>query len=33
MRPQRLDDVVGQTHLLGEGAALRVAIETGTSAP
>jgi putative ATPase len=30
MRPQRLGEVVGQTHLLGEGAALRVAIETGT---
>jgi putative ATPase len=30
MRPQRLEDMVGQTHLLGEGTALRVAIETGT---
>jgi len=30
MRPQRLDQVVGQPHLLGEGASLRVAIETGT---
>lgn len=30
MRPQRLGDVVGQAHLLGQGAALRVAIETGT---
>jgi putative ATPase len=30
MRPQRLDDVVGQPHLLGPGAALRVALETGT---
>jgi len=30
MRPQRLDDVVGQAHLLGPGAPLRVAIETGT---
>jgi len=30
MRPQRLDEVVGQTHLLAEGAALRVAIETKT---
>ncbi len=30
MRPQRLDDVVGQAHLLGRGASLRVAIETGT---
>jgi putative ATPase len=32
MRPQRLEDVVGQPHLLGQGAALRVAIETGTVA-
>ena len=30
MRPRRLSDVVGQDHLLGEGASLRVAIETGT---
>jgi putative ATPase len=30
MRPQRLEEVVGQSRLLGEGAALRVAIETGT---
>jgi putative ATPase len=30
MRPRRLSDVVGQEHLLGEGAALRVAIDTGT---
>jgi putative ATPase len=30
MRPQRLEQVEGQPHLLGEGAALRVAIETGT---
>jgi putative ATPase len=30
MRPKRLDDVVGQEHLLGQGAPLRVAIETGT---
>src|SRR3990172_7558496 len=30
MRPQRLDEVVGQEHLLGEGASLRVALETGT---
>jgi putative ATPase len=30
MRPQRLGEVVGQPHLLGEGAALRVAIATGT---
>jgi putative ATPase len=31
MRPRSLDEVVGQTHLLGKGAALRVAIETGTA--
>jgi putative ATPase len=30
MRPRRLADVVGQTHLLRQGASLRVAIETGT---
>ena len=30
MRPRRLSDVVGQDHLLGEGASLRVAISTGT---
>ena len=30
MRPRRLDDVVGQAHLLGKGASLRVALETGT---
>ncbi len=30
MRPQRLEEVVGQDHLLGQGASLRVAIETGT---
>jgi putative ATPase len=30
MRPQDLDDFVGQEHLLGEGSALRTAIETGT---
>jgi putative ATPase len=30
MRPRRLDEVVGQKHLLREGASLRVAIETGT---
>ena len=30
MRPRSLDEVVGQRHLLGEGAALRVAIETAT---
>ena len=29
MRPQTLDDVVGQEHLLGEGTALRTAIEQG----
>jgi putative ATPase len=30
MRPRRLDEVVGQAGLLGEGTSLRVAIETGT---
>jgi len=30
MRPRRLDDVVGQEHLLGKGTSLRVALETGT---
>ena len=30
MRPQRLDQVVGQRHLLGDGAPLRVAVETDT---
>lgn len=30
MRPQRLSEVVGQRHLLAEGAPLRVAVETGT---
>ncbi|MEA2294848.1 MAG: putative ATPase, partial [Solirubrobacteraceae bacterium] len=30
MRPRSLDEVVGQEHLLGEGAALRTAIEQGT---
>ncbi len=30
MRPRTLDEVVGQRHLLGEGAPLRVAIDTGT---
>ena len=30
MRPGKLSEVVGQPHLLGEGAALRVAVETGT---
>ena len=29
MRPQRLDDVVGQPHLLGPGTPLRVAFESG----
>jgi putative ATPase len=29
MRPRRLGDLVGQTHLLGEGSALRTAIEQG----
>ena len=29
MRPQRLDDVVGQAHLLGEGKPLRVAVQSG----
>jgi putative ATPase len=30
MRPETLDEVVGQQHLLGEGTALRTAIEQGT---
>jgi putative ATPase len=30
MRPRRLEEVVGQQHLLGPGAPLRVALETGT---
>lgn len=30
MRPRRLDDVVGQRHLLGEDSSLRVALKTGT---
>jgi putative ATPase len=30
MRPRRLEDVVGQRHILGPGAPLRVALETGT---
>ena len=30
MRPRELDEVVGQEHLLGEGTALRTAIEQGT---
>ena len=29
MRPRTLDEVVGQEHLLGEGSALRTAIERG----
>ena len=29
MRPQSLDDIVGQKHLLGEGAVLRKAVESG----
>jgi putative ATPase len=29
MRPRSLDEVVGQTHLLGEGAAFRSMVETG----
>ena len=29
MRPSRLEDFVGQSHLLGEGSALRMAIEQG----
>jgi putative ATPase len=29
MRPKRLEEFVGQTHLLGEGSALRTAIEQG----
>ena len=29
IRPQTLDDVVGQRHLLGEGKALRRIIESG----
>ena len=30
MRPKRLEEVVGQQHLLGPGAPLRVALDTGT---
>lgn len=30
MRPKRLNEVVGQTHLLGQESSLRTAIETGT---
>src|SRR3954449_4729542 len=29
MRPRKLDEFVGQEHLLGEGSALRTAIEEG----
>src|SRR5689334_24242079 len=29
MRPQKLDDLVGQEHLTGEGSILRTAIERG----
>ena len=29
MRPRTLDEFVGQEHLLGEGSALRSAIESG----
>src|SRR3954471_7646031 len=29
LRPRTLDDVVGQRHLLGEGSALRTALESG----
>src|ERR1044072_5630835 len=29
MRPQSLDELVGQEHVLGEGSALRTAIESG----
>ena len=32
IRPQTLDEVAGQKHLLGEGALLRRLIESGTSA-
>ena len=32
IRPQTLDDVAGQKHLLGEGALLRRLIENGTDA-
>ena len=30
MRPRRLDDFVGQEHLLGEGSALRASLESGS---
>ena len=29
MRPRSLDEVIGQEHVLGEGSALRTAIESG----
>jgi len=29
MRPRSLDELIGQEHILGEGSALRTAIETG----
>ena len=29
MRPRSLDELLGQEHLLGQGSALRTAIETG----
>ncbi|MGH8757096.1 MAG: AAA family ATPase, partial [Burkholderiales bacterium] len=29
LRPQRLEDVIGQTHLLGKGKPLRLAFESG----
>ena len=32
IRPQTLDEVAGQRHLLGEGAMLRRLIESGTDA-
>jgi putative ATPase len=31
LRPRKLDEVVGQPHLLGAGASFRVAVETGTA--
>ena len=30
MRPQHLDEVIGQVHLLGPGKPLRIAFDTGT---
>ena len=32
MRPRRLDEFVGQEHLLGEGSALRASLESGAAA-